>query len=1096
MKSLPTITLLVGCAVFSLFVYPPPLPAQLNLEYSTYLGGDDREQAYGIDVDSTGSPYLVGYTLSNDFPTVNPYQPSRRGWENVFISKFSSAGSILLYSTYLGGYGFSYRITGWGDYGYGITVENGTAYITGETWSSNFPTVSPYQSSHASYSYDWTYEDAFVSKLSYSGSALKYSSFLGGEDDDYGRGICVDGGAIYIAGYTRSFNFPIKNAYQPNMAGASDVFITKMSGSGSSLIYSTHLGGTGYEYCAGLYVENGVVYISGSTDSDNFPVVNPYQPSRAYTENDAFVAKLSSSGTVLLYSTYLGGYGYDFASGNLSVVNGEAYLAGYTGSDDFPTVNSYQPSRGGSSDGFAVKLSSTGSNLLYATYLGGTDSDRCASGISVDNGSAYLSGYTYSEDFPTANSYQSSHAGGWGSDLFVSKLDSSGSILSFSTYLGGADGSDQSHGICALNGAVYITGHTDSEDFPTVNSYQSSFAGGWGDDAFVSKLTWNSTPSPTPTPYGFKSPTPTTSPTPTPSPSATPTPSPTAAPTSQPQIWSGLACSFSKEDYADWTLPANQDQISTNVHLTRKNSKGIFNILLESGYQGWETSPLDTEWAFSGLNGCITFNQGEGTAQYPALTFAPFAYALDYNVGDYIEGTPGVLHLISENIYVDIVCTSWTSGSQGGGFAWDRACAQSPVPTPSTTAPIPTPTITPPCGNVPLFVHLTSDAWLAQTRSPNALGTEYCPWSDENGCIYDNENVATDWNCFSTDYSSSDFYLYAFPNEDVTPSAQAGDMIKMWYTETSGGPTRVIWIYLPDGAEWINYTDQWGYVTLYVDIDGNTYWDADLCETAYRNTAPTPPPSPTPTPPQFVIDSGDYNGDGTSDIAVFRQSSGLWSVKELTRNYFGASSDLPVSGDYDGDGTTDIAVFRPASGLWSVRGVTRLYYGSTSDIPIPGDYNGDGTCDTGIFRTTSGLWAIRVVTRIYYGSASDIPIPGDYDGDGTEDIAIFRSATGLWAGPGFPRIYFGGSGDQPVPGDYDGDGSWEPGIFRPTSGLWAVYSLGRLYYGSSADQPVPADYDGDLIDDIGIFRPTSGLWAIRAVSRVYYGSSGDIPATR
>jgi parallel beta-helix repeat protein len=257
-----------------------------------------------------------------------------------------------------------------------------------------------------------------------------------------------------------------------------------------------------------------------------------------------------------------------------------------------------------------------------------------------------------------------------------------------------------------------------------------------------------------------------------------------------------------------------------------------------------------------------------------------------------------------------------------------------------------------------------------------------------------------------------------------------------------------------------------------------------------------PSPTPGPTPETLVIDSGDYNGDGTSDIAIFRRSSGLWSVRGITRVYFGSASDIPAPGDYSGDSTADIGTFRGSSGLWAIRGVTRAYFGSASDIPVPGDYDGDGSCDAGIFRATSGLWALRAVTRVYFGGSSDQPIPGDYDGDGTKDAALFRGSSGLWALRNISRVYFGSSSDTVVPGDFSGDGTWKAGVFRPSSGLWAIRDLTRSYFGGSSDQPIPANYGGPSGDDIAIFRSDSGLWAVRAVTRVYYGASGDIPVTR
>ena len=245
-----------------------------------------------------------------------------------------------------------------------------------------------------------------------------------------------------------------------------------------------------------------------------------------------------------------------------------------------------------------------------------------------------------------------------------------------------------------------------------------------------------------------------------------------------------------------------------------------------------------------------------------------------------------------------------------------------------------------------------------------------------------------------------------------------------------------------------------------------------------------------------TIGSGDYNGDGTADIAIFRPGTGLWAVRGITRIYFGASTDRPVPGDYDGNGTTDIGIFRPDTGLWAIRSLTRGYFGTAIDSPIPGDYDGDDSCDTGIFRASSGLWAVKGITRAYFGSSGDLPVPGDYNGDGTGDIALFRGSSGLWAIRGVTRAYFGGSTDEPVPGDYNGDGVWDEGIFRGSSGLWAVRGVTRSYFGSGSDDPVPADYAGSGSDSIGIFRSSPGLWAIREISRVYFGGSSDLPVTR
>ena len=271
----------------------------------------------------------------------------------------------------------------------------------------------------------------------------------------------------------------------------------------------------------------------------------------------------------------------------------------------------------------------------------------------------------------------------------------------------------------------------------------------------------------------------------------------------------------------------------------------------------------------------------------------------------------------------------------------------------------------------------------------------------------------------------------------------------------------------------------WGEVVVYDTFDPCSSWQN--CE---------------PTPSRLVISSGDYNNDNYDDIAIFRPSSGLWSIRGVTRVYFGGSSDTPVPGDYNNDGRTDIGVFRSSSGLWAVRGLTRVYYGSSSDTPVPGDYNADNRCDIGIFRPSSGLWAVRYRTRTYYGSSSDLPVPGDYNNNNRADIAVFRESSGLWSVKGFTRVYFGGSGDEPVPMDYANNGYVRPAIFRPSSGMWAIRGLTRIYFGGSSDQPVPADYYGGWADEVAVFRSSNGLWAVRGYSRIYYGTSGDIPVTR
>ncbi len=267
-------------------------------------------------------------------------------------------------------------------------------------------------------------------------------------------------------------------------------------------------------------------------------------------------------------------------------------------------------------------------------------------------------------------------------------------------------------------------------------------------------------------------------------------------------------------------------------------------------------------------------------------------------------------------------------------------------------------------------------------------------------------------------------------------------------------------------------------------------------------TSPTVPPPPEPTPVFFrlVVDGKDYNGDGFDDISAWHPTSGRWYVdfgQPISPEvfYFGQSGDIPASGDYDGDGTTDPAIFRAANGLWAARGVTRFYFGGAGDSPVPADYNGDGLTDPGIFRSASGLWAVRGVTRVYFGAGGDLLVPADLAGEGAARIGIFRPATGLWAVRGLTRFYLGRTGDYPVPGGYWGDGSTEAGIFRPSGGFWAVRGLTRLYFGAASDYPQPGDYAGSGTAGAAVHRPATGLWAVRGLTRAYWGGGGYLPVS-
>jgi hypothetical protein len=254
---------------------------------------------------------------------------------------------------------------------------------------------------------------------------------------------------------------------------------------------------------------------------------------------------------------------------------------------------------------------------------------------------------------------------------------------------------------------------------------------------------------------------------------------------------------------------------------------------------------------------------------------------------------------------------------------------------------------------------------------------------------------------------------------------------------------------------------------------------------------------------------GDFNGDGKADVAVFHATNGAWSIQNQRVAYLGQAGDIPVPGDYDGDGKTDVAVWRPSDGTWRFEGQPTVTYGVAGDIPVPGDFNGDGKADIAVFRPSDGSWSIRNQRTAYLGQAGDIPVPGDFNGDGKADVAVFRPSDGTWRFEGQPTVTYGVAGDIPVPGDFNGDHKADIAVWRPSDGSWSVYAQGTTYYGVAGDIPlgttlarvnrprIPAgDFDGDGRTDFGMWRPVEAAWSVRGVFAVTYGQPGDraVPA--
>jgi hypothetical protein len=390
--------------------------------YSTYLGGDTIENAFEVAVDRFGNAYLAGITTSSDFPAINGYDISHNGGEDYFVSKLSSNGNTLIYSTYLGGLDNESLHYPNGPLG-GMCIDNsGNVYLAGVTYSQDFPAVHGYDMTK---DIEW---DAFAAKLSSSGDSLIFSTFLGGGGGEAGYDIAVDSsGIVYIVGFTTSNNFPTFNPFKesiPNYDHFGDAFITLLSSDGGSLLYSSYFGGDRLDFACGIVVdEYGNIYIGGITDSKNFPTKNAYDGTAEDNSNkhNAFISKFSPMGGDLLYSTYLGGVNDDYAN-RIAIDNqGLVYLTGCTDSPDFPNINGFSGSVQGTWNPFVSVVSTTERCLEFSTLL---SSDGVVYGRDIvveDNGTIHIAGTANAQTYPTSpNALYPNHIAGY--DGFLAEI--------------------------------------------------------------------------------------------------------------------------------------------------------------------------------------------------------------------------------------------------------------------------------------------------------------------------------------------------------------------------------------------------------------------------------------------------------------------------------------------------------------------------------------------------------------------------------------------------------------------------------------------------------------------------------------------------
>jgi Beta-propeller repeat len=494
-------------------VAPPAQTANMGgragtLAFSSYLGGQEWDEATGVATDHEGNTVVAGFTLSEDFPVRGSGARGHAAIVDAFVTKVDPDDGRIVWSTQLGGVDM--------DAATAVTVDrDDNVYVVGRTGSPDFPTAGGLR--HGLNGQSCTGEpchDAFVTKLSSSGRIV-WSTTFGGTRNEEALGVAVgQDRSVYVTGVTDSFNLPVKSAFQDTFQSRCpadlpcpyDGFVVKIAAAGDHLVYSTYLGGDAGDIARGIDVDrDGSAYVAGSTGSPDFPKVHPFQatmrgehcgPPPGEPCRQAFLTKLSPNGSSAAYSTYLGGQEHDDAYGVAVDRDGRAHVTGSTQSKDFPTHNAIQATRDNSActseqpkelcdDAFVTKFGVSGQTLRYSTYLRGRAEDQ---GLNIDvteNGEALVAGRTDSTNFPVTQGAAQPKFGGY-IDGFATKLDPNGKQL-WGTFLGGKE-ADRATGISAdRHGAAHVAGRTLSPNFPTVRPFQPALKD-TDYDAFVSVI--------------------------------------------------------------------------------------------------------------------------------------------------------------------------------------------------------------------------------------------------------------------------------------------------------------------------------------------------------------------------------------------------------------------------------------------------------------------------------------------------------------------------------------------------------------------------------------------------------------------------------
>ncbi len=711
--------------------------------------------------------------------------------------------------------------------------------------------------------------------------------------------------------------------------------------------------------------------------------------------------------------------------------------------------------------------------LLYCGYIGGSVGDY-GQGIAVDgSGNAYITGYTSSTQatFPVHSGPYIPYNGG-SLDAFVAKVNPAGTTLIYCGYIGGSS-REYGNGIAVDgSGNAYVTGTTLSTQasFPVTSGPDLTHDGLY--DAFVAKVN----PSGTKLIYcGYIG-------------------------GSNYDYGQGIAVDGSGNAYVTGHTYSDQGLlVLVGPYLTHSGSNDAFvakvnpsgTAFLYCGYIGGEGADSAYGIAVDGSGNAYVTGDTESTQDTFPLFYGPDLTHNDYADAFVAKVSPSGAKLL----YCGYIGGS--SNDYGRGIAVDgsgNAYVTGDTYSTQDTFPV---LYGPDLGH-----NGNTDAFVAKV---NPAGTTllYCGYIGGGGHDY-GKGIAVDGSGNAYVIGDVDSLQATFPvlyGPDLTYNGYNDAFVAK---VNPSGTTLLYCGYI--GGQAID--DGRG---IAVDASGNAY------VTGFAGSAQTTFPVLSGpdlsyngstdafvariSPETFmclIFDGHDFNGNGTSDVSIFRPSNGRWYIKGVGNYAWGAARDIPVNGDYNGDGKTDIAVWRPSNGRWYIKGVGGSVWGTTGDIPVPGNYNGDvnGRTEIAVWRPSNGRWYIKGVGGSVWGIAGDIPVPGDYNGDGKTDIAVWRPSNGRWYIKGIGGSVWGTTGDIPVPDDYNGDGKTDVAVWRPSNGRWYIKGVAASFWGTNGDVPAPGDYDGNGITDLAIWRPSNGGWYIKGIGNYFWGMIGDIPLVR